>query len=147
MTHDLNGTGYDLTTSYGRNATGQITQRSSSNEVDAWTQGYNVARACQVNGLDQYTQSGSTTLGYDAPGNLNSAPTSNTGGNGPASGTVGYAYDADGQLLWANVNNQTRRFNYDAVGRLSLDEADNLRFGYAGAQAIHECWRKGYWDA
>ena len=58
---------------FGYNPAGQITSRTSNNDAYVWTGAVDVSRSYQVNGLNQYTQSGSVTPTYDARGNLTRA--------------------------------------------------------------------------
>ena len=82
LAHDLAGTAYDQAWTYGYNPAGQIVTRTSSNDLYAWTGAVAVARPYASNGLNQYSTSGATSLGYDARGNLN------------LSGSNAYGYDS-----------------------------------------------------
>jgi RHS repeat-associated protein len=82
--------GQDNATTFGYNPAGQITSRINANGAYAWTGSMNVNRPYITNGLNQYTASGSTSLGYDGRGNLN------------ASGSSTFGYDAVNHLVSTN---------------------------------------------
>jgi RHS repeat-associated protein len=106
LSHDLAGTGADISSSFGYNDAGQITNRTRSNDAYAWTGAYNVNRPYQANGLNQYSSSGSASLSYDRRGNLTS------------DGSNSYVYDGENRLVSvAGVVNGT--LAYDALGRLA----------------------------
>ncbi|WP_125471538.1 RHS repeat-associated core domain-containing protein [Sphingomonas sp. FARSPH] len=125
LTQDLAGSGSDLTVSLGYNPAGQITSRSVSNDGYAWTAAVNADRGYSVNGLNQYTQAGPVTLGYDGRGNLTS------------SGGSGYGYTVDNQLATSPGANLA----YDPVGRLfniNAENGVNTSLVYDGADVLAE---------
>ena len=125
ITQDLAGTASDQTIgSMSYNPASQLISQAKSNDAYAWSGHYNVNRNYTVNGLNQQTASGATTLGYDARGNLTT------------SGTSSYGYNKLGQLITA----PGATLAYDPAGR--LDQITGLsgttRFAYAGAATIQE---------
>ncbi|WP_174286081.1 RHS repeat domain-containing protein [Sphingomonas bacterium] len=94
LTQDLAGTAQDLTLGFAYNPAGQIASRTSSNDAYAFTQSYNVDRAYSVNGLNQYTQTGSITPSYDGRGNLTQA------------GGQSYVYNTRNQLFQTSDTSQ-----------------------------------------
>jgi RHS repeat-associated protein len=82
--------GQDNSITFGYNPAGQITSRVNANTAYAWTGSVNVNRPYTTNGLNQYTASGSTSLGYDGRGNLN------------ASGSSTFGYDTVNHLVSTN---------------------------------------------
>lgn len=101
---DLTGTTSDLSIGLSYNNAGQIVGRTASNDAYSWTGAANVTRPYTSNGLNQLTVSGSTSLGYDARGNLTS------------SGSDTYSYDSENRLT--GRNNGTS-LSYDPAGRLA----------------------------
>lgn len=121
LTHDLNGPSYDVTSTFGYNAAGQISTRSVSNGDYAWNAGVNVDRSYAVNALNQYTQAGGVAFGYDGRGNLTS------------SGGTAYAYTTENQL----ASGPGGALGYDPLGRLD-NEQDRFILQYDGDQLITE---------
>jgi YD repeat-containing protein len=103
---DLSGSAYDVTTSFTYNAADQITTRSRSNNAYAWTGYYNVSRGYAHNGLNQTTTAGSTSLGYDARGNLTN------------SGSDSFGYSSENLLTGASVGGVGVSLGYDPLMRL-----------------------------
>jgi len=85
------------------NPAGQILSTVRTNDAYAWAGHYAVNRPYTTNGLNQYSQAGTTTLGYDANGNLT------------ASGSNAYVYDIENRMVGA-PNNIV--LSYDPLGRL-----------------------------
>jgi RHS repeat-associated protein len=127
LSHDLAGTTNDVTTAFTYNPASQITSNTRNNDIYAWNGHYNVDRPYTVNGLNQLTTAGVTTLGYDGRGNLTS------------SGTTTYGYTSENRL--ATGSGPTAVSNaYDPLGRLSaIDTATTTtNFDYLGSAAITE---------
>lgn len=99
---NLNGGGQPNATTFGWNPAGQIASRTGSNDAYAYTGHYNIDRGYGVNGLNQYTSSGSIVPTYDARGNLTSA------------GGASWLYNSKNQLSGANGT----YLYYDPAGRL-----------------------------
>jgi hypothetical protein len=82
-----------------------------------------VGRNYSVNGLNQQTAAGATSLGYDARGNLT------------ASGSSAYTYNKLNQL----TSGPGVTLYYDTFGRLvEYDTATSTRFYYAGSAMLAE---------
>lgn len=125
LTQDLAGSANDLTVTFGYNSAGQITSRNASNDGYAWTAGVNADRSYSVNGLNQYTQAGSVSLGYDGRGNLTN------------SGSDTYSYTVDNQMAVGKGIGMA----YDPLGRLfnaAVDPGTNTSFTYDGPDLIAE---------
>lgn len=125
LTQDLAGTVYDQTYSFtSYNPVGEIVSRTASNDAYAWSGYITVDRPYGVNGLNQYTTSGSTSLGYDGRGNLTS------------SGVDSYVYSERNQLM----STAGKTLYYDPPGRLDLiyDGGANTTFAYSGSDLILE---------
>ncbi|WP_081477078.1 RHS repeat domain-containing protein [Sphingomonas sp. PAMC 26605] len=93
-------------TAYGfsYNPSGQITKRTGTNDVYAWTGAQNASQTYVPNGLNQYTTIGAVTPTYDTKGNLTSA------------GPVSYSFNTLNQL--SSVSDTGDRFAYDPAGRM-----------------------------
>lgn len=125
LAHDLSGSTNDLTIgSMTYNAAGQITSQVKSNDSYAWGGHYNVNRNYTVNGLNQTTAAGSTSLSHDARGNLS------------ASGSSSYGYSKRNEMISAPGITMT----YDPSGRMmKYDPGSNaVKFAYAGSALITE---------
>ncbi len=112
-----------LTLAY--NSAGQITSRSNSNDSFTWSGAADVDRAYAVNGLNQYTQSGSTTLGYDGRGNLT------------ISGIDAYSYTTENRL----ATGPGTSLAYDPLDRLFNINAEagvNTTLTYDGTDVLAE---------
>jgi RHS repeat-associated protein len=127
LTHDLAGTAQDLTTTFSLNPASQITSRVRSNDSYAWSGYTPVDRPYSVNGLNQLTAAGSTSLSYDGRGNLTS------------SGTSGYAYSK--RNLEYSIPGGS--LYYDPLGRLDYISVNNAnpnatQMDYEGNHLIAE---------
>ena len=128
-TQDLAGTTSDQTIgSIAYNPASQIQAQVKSNDAYAWSGHYNVNRNYTVNGLNQQTAAGATTLGYDGRGNLTT------------SGTSTYGYNKLNQLISGpNPAGGSAALTYDPAGRLSqIVGTGTTRFAYAGSAIIQE---------
>jgi RHS repeat-associated protein len=85
------------------NAAGQVASTTRTNDAYAWTRHYAIDRGYTANGLNQYSQAGDTTLGYDLNGNLT------------ASVSSAYVYDIENRMVGAPGN---IALSYDPLGRL-----------------------------
>lgn len=124
LAQDVAGASHDVATTFTYNPASQIASRTRNNDAYAWTGHYNVDRAYTVNGLNQLTSAGSTSLGYDAKGNLTT------------SGTNSYGYSQLNQL-WSGPG---VTLYYDPAGRLDLTHtgSNGTAFTYDGADLIGE---------
>ncbi|HEV2816260.1 MAG TPA: RHS repeat-associated core domain-containing protein [Allosphingosinicella sp.] len=129
----LNGLGHyygqggagDVLWLYDHNAASQIRSANRDNDSYAWTSHYAVSRAYATNGLNQYTQAGTATFGYDDNGNL-------TG-----DGSRTYVYDIENRLVSASTG---ATLSYDPLGRLYQVTlgANTTRFLYDGDALVAE---------
>lgn len=123
LTNDLAGTAQDLTLGFAYNPASQIVSRSSSNDGYAYTGAYNVDRSYVVNGLNQLTNAGGVTLGYDGRGNLTS------------SGSTTFAYNSENRLKASGG----AALYYDDLNRLfEYDTATSTRMIYSGGEISTE---------
>ena len=108
------------------NPADQIGSRTSSNDAYAFLGRYNVDRSYTVNGLDQYTTSGTVTPTYDGRGNIAS------------SGGTNYSYWEENDLK--AVSGATSATLYvDPYHRLvEYDTSVSTRFLYDGPNLIAE---------
>ncbi len=98
----------------------QYTYDLAGNRVETVTDG--VSTSYTTNDLNEYTQIGSSTLSYDANGNL----ISQTG----ATGTTAYAYDPLNQLTGVTSPTGTSNYQYDALGDLSASTVNGQTTQY-----------------
>ena len=87
MYRNLFGTTTDYTTTYGYNPTSQLAWEARDNDAYAWTAHVNVDRNYTANGLNEYTQVGTSPFCYDPNGNLTD------------DGTYVYLYDVENRLV------------------------------------------------
>ena len=111
------------------NAASQVRVKSFSNGLYELSTAYNDARSYSANGLNQLTgmsaNSGSTSFGYNAKGDLTSL------------GSNSYGYDAHDRMVSA----QSASLGYDALGRLSSTSspsASTTRLLYSGSNLVAE---------
>lgn len=125
LAHNLAGSADDVSFTYAYNPANQITQRTMSNSVYAWTPGAG-STAYQNNGRNQVTSVGGAAVGYDPNQNISSALGDT------------YAYDDLNRLVGANPGSAAT-LAYDPAGRLERTTgATTTRFLYDGVQAIAE---------
>ena len=127
LTHDLGGTANDVTTSFTYNAASQIASNTRSNDNYAWLGHYNVDRSYSLNGLNQLTTAGATSLGYDGRGNLTMSGASTYGytsenrmASAPGGATL--TYDPLGRLHWLSTGGPLVWYQYD--GDHAIEERD-----------------------
>lgn len=124
LVHDLAGTAQDLSLSFTYNPAGQIESRTSSNDAYAWTGAVSVNRGYAVNGLNQYTLSGSVAPTYDGRGNLTSA------------GGQTYQYNRYNQLFG---NGTGQLFYHSPAGYLGqILGNEQLDFDWVGDRMVSE---------
>lgn len=119
---NLNGGAQPNAITFGYNPASQITARTASNDAFAWTGAANVDRPYSVNGLNQYTVSGSVVPTYDARGNLTSA------------GGSSYLYNSKNQLSGANGT----YIYYDPAGRIDQVTQSGLLWDWDGNRLVTE---------
>ena len=131
LIQDLAGTANDLTINgFSYNPASQIGALTRSNDAYAWSGHYNVNRNYTLNGLNQMTAAGATSLSYDGRGNLTTSGTNAYGYSsenllltGPASTTLGYD---PGLRLYQTVGaGVTTRFQYDGGDMIGEYNASN----------------------
>lgn len=126
LTHNLGGTAHDYTIGpIDYNPASEIKSIARSNDAYAWNGYVGVSRNYSVNGLNQLTTSGSTTLGYDGRGNLTT------------SGSNTYTYSTDNLML---TGPNSSSFTYDGGLRLyqSVGGGVTTRFRYDGLALVAE---------
>jgi len=101
LSHDLAGSSSDVTTTFTRNPSGQISSLIRSNDTYAYTPGA-ANRTDAHNGLNQITSHGAASVSHDARGNT------------IAIGSSTYSYDSGNRLTVAG----NQRLYYDMLGRL-----------------------------
>jgi RHS repeat-associated protein len=128
----LSGPGNAQSVAFTFNPASQIATRTSTNDAYAWTPPYNVSRAYQANGLNQYSASTNAgqapvTFSYDANGNLLS------------DGASAFVYDVENRLVSAS-GGRTATLTYDPLGRLFQvsGTAGTTQFLYDGDELIAE---------
>jgi len=148
--HDLAGSTYDHSLTFGYNPAHQIVTKIASNDLYLPTAPENVNRTYGINGLNQYTGAGPAgalaPFGYDANGNLTASPA-------PTGGTLGYVYDAENRLVSATQTvsgapSTLATLSYDPDGRLwqvSTPSGSVTRFNYDGDRLIEEFSGSGSW--
>nr|WP_255586538.1 RHS repeat-associated core domain-containing protein [Hephaestia mangrovi] len=138
LVHNLGGSADDLTKTFTYNPASQIASAASSNDAYAWNGAVNVNRNYTTNGLNQYTAAGSTSLGYDARGNLTTSgsdsytySSENLMKTGP--GSTSLTYDPLLRLYQVTKGSTTTRFAYDGlemVGEYNASNALQKRYVY-----------------
>ena len=119
---DLGGSTYDFTHAFAYNPASQIASVTRSNDQYAWAGHANVNRGYTVNGLNQATVAGSTSIGHDGRGNVTSL------------GSDAYTYTADNQLATA----PNADYAYDPLGRLFHETAPNSALLHDGSEMVME---------
>ncbi|HBK93292.1 MAG TPA: hypothetical protein DDZ68_16650 [Parvularcula sp.] len=127
IVHDLDGAGTanDLTIDFTYSPASQIATRAASNNSYSWLGHFNEDVTDLLNGLNQPTMVGATSISHDARGNLTT------------DGTKIFTYDAQNRLI---STADGASFKYDPLGRLyeTLKSGTTTRFLYDGSEAIAE---------
>jgi RHS repeat-associated protein len=131
LSHDLAGTAQDVASTFSYNPASQKITHTRNNDAYAWLGHYNVSRGYSINGLNQMTLAGATSIAYDGRGNLTtlgSASYSYTSENRLISGPGGasYQYDASGRLYQSIGLGLTTRFQYDSTDLVAEYNASNV---------------------
>jgi RHS repeat-associated protein len=111
---------------YARNPASQIASTTSYADVYSWTGHYAVNRNYTTDGLNRYTEAGTTTFDYDDNGNLT------------RDGTRIYTYDIENRLVGAPGD---LVLTYDPLGRLSQTSGGSFpttRYLYDGDALVAE---------
>jgi RHS repeat-associated protein len=129
LTHDLNGSGYDGTTTFTYNPASQIATRAQVNDAKyTWSVPSNSTVNAAFNGLNQPTTHGGASISHDAYGNVS------------GDGTWTFAYDAENRLTSATGPNSTA-LGYDPFGLLQQvtpTSGTHTEFLYDGTNLIAE---------
>jgi RHS repeat-associated protein len=128
---DLAGTEPDVATAVGYNAANQITSRTVYNDTYVFSGYTNANRGYSANGLNQYSNVGGASVGYDLNGNLTSDGSTGSG----------YTYDSENRLLTYSVSGTNRAtLTYDPLGRLfqSAATTGTTQFLYDGDELVAE---------
>ena len=138
LVEDMAGTGNDLTLGFAYNPAAQIISNTRSNSAYSYTARVNGAATDTINGLNQVTQTGSTTISYgDARGNI----------TGIGSAEI-YAYTSENRLAAANIGGAGFYLPYWANGDLAqiytASTATAVSFEHVGGRMIAE--RDGGWN-
>lgn len=124
LSQNLAATAADQAVGMGYNPAGQISTRTSSNDVYSWTENQNTSRSYTINALNQYTAVGSVGPTYDARGNLTNF------------GADAYGYSSE-NLLTSAPGGTT--LSYDPMGRLYQTSSTTVtRYAYDGDQLVAE---------
>lgn len=130
LTQDLAGTSYDSTTTFAHTPSAQIASRAQSNDATyTWMPATSSSVGMVPNGLNQLTQVGSTAVGHDQLGNLE------TGAS-----TFSYGYDLENRLRSAVAGSTTTSLAYDPLGMLSAvtSNGTTTEFLYDGLDLVAE---------
>jgi RHS repeat-associated protein len=128
LAHDFAGTTHDLTLSFAYNPAGQIASTLRSNDLYSWTGHGSGTATSTSNGLNQVTQAGSATIGYDARGNIAS------------DGTESYSFSSENRLTHVVNSTYNAGINYDPLGRyigFSPTTLTSREMAYDGEQSIY----------
>ena len=125
---DFNGSGSDLTMSYGYNLSSQMTYHRLSNESYYDRNNQSAGGGYEINGLNQYTSVDGVAFTYDDNGNMTRDQHRS------------YGYDIENRLITAG----TAQLTYDPAGRLTTYRinGNTTRFVYSGDALIAE-YRNG----
>lgn len=118
--HDLAGTAQDVTVTFGHNPASGIASRTRNNDAYAFAGFANVNRTDAINGLNQVTATGATSLSHDARGNVS------------AIGSAAYGYSSENLLK----TGPGVSLSYDPM--LRLYELAGTRFQYDGGDLTGE---------
>lgn len=131
LSHDVLGSGEDVSVGFGYTAASQLRVRSTNNPEYDWTESSGQRHEYNVNSLNQYTGVNGTTFTYDHNGNLTS------------DGSRTFGYDVENRLISVS-GTESMTLKYDPVGRLYetvsagitrqyLYDGDRLTVEYQGA--------------
>ncbi len=130
LTQDLSGTAYDSTTTFTHTPSAQLASRTQSNDAKyTWLPGTGASVSMPHNGLNQVTQVGSTAVGHDPLGNLETGESALT-----------YGYDLENRLRSAVVGSTTIGLAYDPLGLLNAVTSNGVttEFLYDGPDLVAE---------
>lgn len=130
LTQDLSGSAHDSTTTFTHTPSAQLASRTQSNAATyTWLPAAGGSVSMLHNGLNQLTQVGSTAVGHDALGNLETG-----------AGTFTYGYDLENRLRSAVAGGTTISLSYDPLGLLHAVTGNGAttEFLYDGPDLVAE---------
>lgn len=151
LVQDLNGSGNDLTLGFSHNPASQIASNTRSNDNFSFTGLANVNVTDTINGLNQITTTGATSLTHDARGNISAIGGSSydyTSENMmvTAPGSVTLGYDPLLRLYQTVGGGVTTRFAYDGVSMIAeYNGSDVLQRRFVHGPGVDEplVWYEG----
>ena len=130
LSTDLTGSTHDSISTFSYNPANQIATNTRSSNVYAWTGHSNRNHTYTINGLNQATAAGPSSIGYDGRGNVTSIGSDvytysveNRMLTGPGGATL--AYDPLGRLSQLTKAGQTTRFQYDGTDLVTEYDGSN----------------------
>lgn len=123
---NMSGTTHDLTLGFTYNPGSQIAANTRSNDLYAWGGHYNRDKTETPNGLNQLTAQGSTSLSYDARGNVSAIG----GGSFTYTAENVLTYSSNLSLLTDSLNRPVQTYNHTS--------GLYTRFDYEGSDMIAE---------
>jgi RHS repeat-associated protein len=103
LRHDIGGTTHDLSFGFTYNPASGVASRTRDNDTYAFDGFANLNRTDTLNGLNQVTATGGTSLTHDARGNITEV------------GSAGYSYDIENRMSAGGLFSAIK---YDPLGRL-----------------------------
>jgi RHS repeat-associated protein len=155
LEQDLDGTSHDATIGFQYSPSAQIISRTQSNDAAyTWMPGTSAAVSKTHNGLNQLTQTGSTTATHDDLGNVESGESAFTYGfdneNRMRSAEAGITavsldYDPLGMLRQVTRDGTSRQFLYDGVDLVAEYDGEDLLRRYVHGPGLDEplVWYEG----
>jgi hypothetical protein len=125
LSHDLAGSNYDVAFGFTYNPAGQIVTRTSSNTAYAYTAMGSGSLGYGINGLNQATAVGTTSVASDGRGNLTS------------DGTNSYTFSSDNRVTGLITGSITTALGYDPLGRWTKGGA-SIWLGWDGDAMVIE---------
>ena len=131
LEQNFNGSSNNLRNTFGYNPAGQITRNTYSNDQYLYAGNAYRTGSYSVNGLNQYTEVGGSTLDHDANGNLKQDDSTN------------YIYDVENRLVAVSGDGVNATLTYDPLGRLfevnvTRPESSRRQFLYDGDALVAE---------
>jgi len=113
--HDLAGTTNDVSFSFTHDPASGIVSRTGDNDLYAFSSFANINQSDTLNGLNQVTGSGGTSLAHDTRGNITGI------------GSASYGYDIENRMTSGGA---ASAINYDPLGRLRQIVSSSLPRGF-----------------
>jgi RHS repeat-associated protein len=151
LVQNLNGTPSDLTLGFTLNPASQIVSNTRSNDAFSFTGHANQNVADTINGLNQVTATGATSVSHDARGNITAIGGSSYGYTSEnrmvtAPGSTSLAYDPLLRLYETVGGGTTTRFGYDGLNLIAeYDGANALQRRYVHGAGVDQplVWYEG----